>query len=293
MRVLFLGDIVGRDARNLIIERMGDIRAELALDFVVVNCENAAAGYGITAELSDQLLECGIDVLTTGNHVWDQKGGIFNYIDAQPRLIRPVNMSETHFGAGVARVSDANGKRLVVINVMGNVMMRNTDPMFPAVNDALVRNRLGRDADFILVDVHAETTSEKTAMGHYVDGRASLVVGTHTHVPTADHRILEGGTAYLTDVGMCGNYDSVIGMKKEQAIHRFLTEEKVRFEVARGEPSLSGVLVESDEAGRAVDIRPFRQGGLLEPTWPGQGKGPSRPLVPTKPKGGKSPAGTG
>ena len=262
MRVLFLGDIVGRTARNEVIEQMPVLREELALDFIVVNCENAAGGFGITPKICDALFAAGADVLTTGNHVWDKKE-IIDYIASEPRLLRPLNMAEGTPGKGIVQVTNAAGKRLVAVNLMTNLLMAVNDPVFPALNDALVRNKLGRDADFILIDVHGEATSEKMALGHYADGRASLVVGTHTHVPTADHRVLAGGTAYQSDAGMCGDYDSVIGMDKGAATDRFLGRGNSRLSVALGPVTLSGVIVETGETGLATAIYPLRRGWVL------------------------------
>lgn len=268
MRVLFLGDIVGRAARNAVIEQVPGLREEMGLDFVVVNCENSAGGFGVTPTICDELFACGIDVLTTGNHVWDKRE-IIPYIEATPRLLRPLNMAEGTPGNGTVAVTNDKGQRLVVVNAITNLFMNDYDPVFPAVNGALVRNQLGRDADFIMIDLHGEATSEKMAVGHYADGRASLVVGTHTHVPTADHQILAGGTAYQTDVGMCGDYDSVIGMDKQAATARFTGEAAPRLSVAMGEPTLCGLLVESNDTGHAVSITPFRRGGRLSPVTPG------------------------
>ena len=265
MRVLFLGDIVGRLARNEVIEQLPDLRAGLSLDFIVVNCENAAGGFGVTPKICEALFAAGVDVLTTGNHVWDKKE-IINYISAEPRLLRPMNMAEGTPGNGIVQVKNAAGMRLVAVNIMTNLFMAPNDPVFTALNDALVRNKLGRDADFILVDVHGEATSEKMALGHYADGRASLVIGTHTHVPTADHRILAGGTAYQTDSGMCGDYNSVIGMEKEAAMGRFLGRGNARLSVAMGPITLCGVIVETENSGLASAIYPFRRGGVLAKT---------------------------
>ena len=265
MRVLFLGDIVGRLARNEVIEQLPDLRAGLSLDFIVVNCENAAGGFGVTPKICEALFAAGVDVLTTGNHVWDKKE-IINYISAEPRLLRPMNMAEGTPGNGIVQVKNAAGMRLVAVNIMTNLFMAPNDPVFTALKDALVRNKLGRDADFSLVDVHGEATSEKMALGHYADGRASLVIGTHTHVPTADHRILAGGTAYQTDSGMCGDYNSVIGMEKEAAMGRFLGRGNARLSVAMGPITLSGVIVEAEDSGLASAIYPFRRGGVLAAT---------------------------
>jgi metallophosphoesterase (TIGR00282 family) len=265
MRVLFLGDIVGRMARNEVIDQLPDLREELALDFVVVNCENAAGGFGITSKICEALFSAGADVLTTGNHVWDKKE-IIDYIAGEPRLLRPLNMAEGTPGNGMVQVTNAAGLRLVVVNIMTNLFMAPNGLAFTALNDALVRKKLGRDADFILVDAHGEATSEKMALGHYADGRASLFVGTHTHIPTADVQILPGGTAYQTDAGMCGDYNSVIGMEKQTAMDRFLGRGNARLSVAMGPVTLSGVIVEADDAGHATAVNPLRRGGVLAET---------------------------
>ena len=266
MRVLFLGDIVGRTARNDVIEQLPLLRDELALDFIVVNCENAAGGYGITPKICDALFAAGADVLTTGNHVWDKKE-IIDYIASEPRLLWPLNMAEGTPGNGIVQVTNAAGKRLVAVNLMTNLFMAANDPVFPALNDTLVRNKLGRDADFILIDVHGEATSEKMALGHYADGRASLVVGTHTHVPTADHRVLAGGTAYQTDAGMCGDYNSVIGMNAENSINRFLKKDSVKHFPSIGDATLCGVIVECDiKTGLATNIESYIFGAQLKNT---------------------------
>ena len=264
IRVLFLGDIVGRAARHEVIEQVPVLRDEHKLDFLVVNCENAAGGFGVTPKICEALFDAGVDVLTTGNHVWD-KPEIIPYIDTQPRLLRPLNMPEGTPGKGVVTHTNAAGKRLTVINVMTNLFMAANDPVFAALDGALVRQKLGRDADFILVDAHGEATSEKMALGHMVDGRASMLVGTHTHVPTADYRILPGGTAYQTDSGMCGDYDSVIGMNKEAATDRFTGRGNSRLSVALGAVTLCGLLVESDGTGMARSVRALRRGGDLVP----------------------------
>ena len=269
MRVLFLGDIVGRAARKAVIDQVPVLRRELDLDFLVVNCENAAGGFGVTPAICDDLFAAGVDVLTTGNHVWD-KPEIIPYIEATPRLLRPLNMAEGTPGAGVVCVTDDGGQRLVVINAITNLFMADYDPVFPAVNGALVRNQLGRDADFIMIDIHGEATSEKMAIGHHADSRATLVVGTHTHVPTADHQILPGGTAFQTDCGMCGDYDSVIGMDKQAATARFTGANGPRLSVALGEVTICGLLVESDQAGLARTVAPLRRGGRLAAVTPEQ-----------------------
>ena len=263
MKLLFLGDIVGRSARQAVMAQLPDIRAEFALDAVVVNCENAAGGFGVTPAICDDLFAAGADVLTTGNHVWD-KAEISPYIHKQPRLLRPANMAREFPGAGAVIYDLPNGKRLGVMNVMCNLFMADNDNMFEALDKCLAEMVLGRDADAIVIDVHGEATSEKVATGFYCDGKASLVVGTHTHIPTADHRILPQGTAFQTDAGMCGDYISVIGMDPDIAISRFTTRKSGRLSVAIGEPTLTGVMVETDDAtGLARTITPFRRGGHL------------------------------
>ena len=262
MRVLFLGDIVGRAGRVAVIEQLPALRAELDLDFAVINCENAAGGFGITPKICEALFAAGADVLTTGNHVWD-KHEIFDYIAEEPRLIRPLNMAEGTPGNGSVIVTNEGGQRLCAINVMTNLFMAPNEPVFAALDGALVRNRLERDADFILVDAHGEATSEKMALGHLADGRASMLVGTHTHIPTADHHILPGGTAYQTDAGMCGDYDSVIGMEKQAATDRFTGKKSSRLSVALGDVTICGLLVDTNEAGLATDVQPLRRGGHL------------------------------
>ena len=262
IRALFLGDIVGRAARHEVIEQVPALRKEHALDFLVVNCENAAGGFGVTPKICDALFDAGVDVLTTGNHVWD-KPEIIPYIETQPRLLRPLNMPEATPGNGTVTHTNEVGKRLTVVNVMTNLFMAVNDPVFAALDGALVRHKLLRDADFILVDAHGEATSEKMALGHMVDGRATMLVGTHTHVPTADYRILPGGTAYQTDTGMCGDYDSVIGMDKVAATDRFIGRGNSRLSVALGSVTICGLLVEADDTGMAKTVRPLRRGGEL------------------------------
>ena len=219
MRILFLGDIVGRVAREAVRDNVANLRQSLNLDFVIVNGENAAHGFGITAAMVEELLDNGVDVITTGNHVWD-KSEILSYVENQPRLLRPINFppGTPGKGAGLFTVGDKN---ILVINVMGQLFMQTLDDPFAAIEREISACPLSEMADAIIVDVHAEASSEKMAMGHFCDGRASLVVGTHTHIPTADAQILPAGTAYQTDAGMCGDYDSVIGMQKEESVNRF------------------------------------------------------------------------
>lgn len=268
MRVLFLGDIVGRAGRDMVLEKLPELRRKLALDFVVVNGENAAGGFGITGKICASFYEVGVDVITTGNHAWDQPETTA-YIGGDPRLLRPLNYPAGTPGRGANLYQTTKGKKVLVINVMGRIFMDPLDDPFAAVNQTLARHPLGGAADFILVDVHGEATSEKMAMGHFCDGRASLVVGTHSHVPTADAQIFDGGTAYQTDAGMCGDYNSVIGMEKDEPIRRFTRKiSGGRFSPAMGEATMCGVVVETGGDGKAVAIAPLRLGGRLKEQWP-------------------------
>ena len=268
MRLLFLGDIMGRAAREAVIRQVPMLRTQYQLDFVVVNGENSAGGFGITPDIADALFEAGVDVISTGNHVWDQQS-ISGYIAEEPRLLRPLNFPAGTPGRGVG-LFEVGDKRVLVINVMGQLFMESLDEPFAAVERELLACPLGEVADAIIVDVHAEATSEKMAMGHFCDGRASLVVGTHTHVPTADAQVLPNGTAYQTDAGMCGDYDSVIGMEKEEPVNRFVTKLRgSRFGPAQGTPTICGVIVETDDAtGLAKTVHPLRMGGRLSSAAP-------------------------
>ena len=271
MRILFLGDIVGRAARNAVIDALPGLRTELAADFIVINGENAAGGFGITPQIADELFAAGGDVVTTGNHAFD-KAEIATYIAHQPKLIRPANMNPAFPGAGEVIVQNKDGKRLGVVNIMTNLFMAENDNAFQVLDKVLDRLVLGAQVDALLVDVHGEATSEKMAIGHYLDGRASVVVGTHTHIPTADHQILSGGTAYQTDAGMCGDYDSVIGMNKDVATARFTGRplekgKKNRLSVATGNVTLCGLIADIDPVtGLASHISAFRRGGQLSQT---------------------------
>ena len=269
MRLLFLGDIMGRAGRDALMEALPDLRAELSLDFVVVNGENAAGGVGITPQICEGLYQTGVDAITTGNHVWDAKE-IIGYIGGDARLLRPVNYPKDTPGRGAATYSLADGRRVLVVNVMTRLFMDPLDDPFPALDTVLQTARLGRAVDAVIVDVHGEATSEKMAIGHYLDGRASLVVGTHSHIPTADAHVLPGGTAYQSDAGMCGDYDSVIGMEKEPAMRRFIRKMPTgRVPPATGPATLCGVFVETDDAtGLARTVAPLRRGGILAPAGP-------------------------
>jgi metallophosphoesterase (TIGR00282 family) len=264
MRLLFLGDVVGRAGRKVVVDRLPGLVETHRFDFVVVNGENAAGGFGITEEIAQDLIDAGADVITLGNHAWDQREALV-FIERQPKLLRPVNYPNGTPGRGANLYVARNGARVLVMNVMGRIFMDPLDDPFAAVERELDACPLGEQADAVIIDVHAEASSEKQAMAHFVDGRASLVVGTHTHVPTADHQILAGGTAFQTDAGMCGDYDSVIGMEKDEPINRFTSKiGRARFEPAGGEATLCGVAVEIDErSGLARSVQPVRLGGRL------------------------------
>jgi 2',3'-cyclic-nucleotide 2'-phosphodiesterase len=265
MRLIFLGDVLGKAGRNAVHTHLLDLKARYRPDLVVVNGENAAHGFGITEEIYQGLRDVGADVVTLGNHAFDQRD-ILVTIAREQNLIRPINWPAGCPGAGATLVDTASGGRVLVINAMGRVMVEPMlDDPFPAVDQQLEACKLGRDCDAILIDFHAEASSEKMAMGHFCDGRASLVVGTHTHTPTADHMILPGGTAYQTDAGMCGDYDSVIGMDKAEPLQRFLRKLPVeRFKPAEGEATVCGLAVETDNrTGLAVKVAPIRIGGRL------------------------------
>ncbi|MBI3444264.1 MAG: YmdB family metallophosphoesterase [Magnetospirillum sp.] len=271
MKILYMGDVIGRSGRDVIIERLGEIRARLAPDFVVVNGENAAHGFGITPKIADEFFAAGIDVVTLGNHSWDQRE-IMPYMDGEPRLLRPLNYPAGTPGRGVGIYPTTRGRKVMVVQLMGRLFMDPLDDPFAALEKELAKVRLGAGAmDAIIVDIHAEASSEKMSVGHLADGRVSLVVGSHSHVPTADSQILPNGTAYQTDAGMCGDYDSVIGMKKEAAIHKFVRKiPGERLSPAEGAGTLCGVLVETDDrTGLAKSVAPLRLGGRLAETWPG------------------------
>lgn len=271
MRLLFIGDIVGRSGRAIVQDRLPGLVRDWKLDLVVINGENAAGGFGITEAIYHELIDAGADAITLGNHSWDQREALV-FIERAPRLIRPVNYPKGAPGRGAALVEAKNGKRALVINVMGRIFMDPLDDPFAAVEREIAACPLREAADAIVVDIHCEASSEKQAMGYFCDGRASLVVGTHTHVPTADHRIMPGGTAFMTDAGMTGDYDSVIGMVKDEPLSRFLRKiPGSKFEAAGGPATLSGVAVElDDKTGLAVSVSAVRIGAMLEqaaPQW--------------------------
>ena len=265
MRLLYLGDIVGRSGRAAVLDALPRLREALKLDFAIVNAENSAAGYGLTAKIADELFAAGADCLTLGDHAFDQKE-MLTHIERDPRIIRPLNYATTAPGAGAKLFEATRGRRVLVAQALGRVFMnRPFDDPFSAIEAALRKHPLKAGADAVVIDIHAEATSEKMAVGHYFDGKASLIVGTHTHVPTADTMILPRGTAYQTDAGMCGDYDSVIGMDKGEPLKRFITGMPGgRFSPGEGEATVSGVFVETDDAtGLAREVRPIRTGGRL------------------------------
>jgi 2',3'-cyclic-nucleotide 2'-phosphodiesterase len=270
MRILFVGDIVGRSGRKAAIERLPGLIADWQLDCVIVNGENAAGGFGITEAIYSELTDAGADAITLGNHAWDQREALV-FIDRAPRLIRPVNFPPGTPGRGAALIETRKGARVLVVNAMGRIFMDPLDDPFAAVERELAACALKSEADAVVIDIHAEASSEKQAMGHFADGRASLVVGTHTHAPTADHQILPGGTAFMTDVGMTGDYDSIIGMTKDEPMARFLRKiPTARFEPASGPGTLCAIAVETDDAtGLARHIGAVRLGGRLEEARPG------------------------
>lgn len=264
MRVLYCGDVVGRAGRDVVMSSLPELRERYRLDVIVVNGENAAGGFGLTAAICEDFFSVGADLITTGNHVFDQRE-IIGHISREPRLIRPLNMMEGTPGRGVGEVRLTDGRRFLAIQLMGRLFMGSYDDPFRALEGELAKHVLGQSAQAILVDIHAEATSEKLAIGHTADGRVSLVAGTHTHVPTADAHILTGGTAYITDVGMTGDYDSVIGMQKESSMKRFRSNVPgPRMTPALGEATLCAVMVETDDrTGLARSIEQIRLHGRI------------------------------
>jgi metallophosphoesterase (TIGR00282 family) len=269
MRILFVGDVVGRSGRTVVYERLPGLVEKWKLDLVVVNGENSAGGFGITEAIYRELIEAGADAITLGNHAWDQKEALV-FIERAPKLVRPINYPAGTPGRGAAMIEAKNGARVLVINAMGRIFMDPLDDPFAAVDRELIACPLGKAADAIVLDIHGEATSEKQAFGFFCDGRASLVVGTHTHTPTADLRVLPGGTAFMSDVGMTGDYDSVIGMGKDEPMQRFLQRiSTARFEPATGAATLCGVAIETDPAtGLATRVGAVRLGGCLDQASP-------------------------
>ncbi|MDX8353747.1 TIGR00282 family metallophosphoesterase [Cognatiyoonia sp. IB215182] len=270
MKILFLGDVMGRAGRAAISEHLPRLREAWRLDFVVVNGENATSGVGLSGDHAKALLDAGADVITLGDHAFDQKD-MLTFIANEPRIIRPLNFSKAAPGAGARVFTAPGGRKVLVAQVLGQVFMKRPfDDPFSALDALLRQYPLGGQVSASLIDIHCEATSEKMGVGHFCDGRASIVVGTHTHVPTADVMILPGGTAYQSDAGMCGDYNSVIGMEKTEPMRRFVTGmPKARFTPAMDEATLSGLYVETDDrTGKALRVQMVRQGGRLSPAGP-------------------------
>ena len=268
MNILLLGDIVGPSGRKAVIENLPNLIKKKKLDFVIVNGENAAdPGVGITKKNAEQFFEVGVDVITTGNHVWDQAEAL-EFISSEKRLLRPENLAKGSPGKGFCIFNSKNNKKVAVINLRGNIFMKKCDDVFMAAKEFIQKIQLKKNADFIIVDIHGEITSEKMAMGYLFDGKATMVVGTHTHVPTSDHRIMEKGTAYQTDVGMCGDYNSVIGMNRDNSLKKFLKDPSaIKHYPALGEATISGLMVvANNETGLAKEIIPIVFGGQLANT---------------------------
>ena len=265
MNILFLGDIVGNSGCEAVKKYLPKKIEEKKIDFVIVNGENAAKeGVGITEEVTNNLFASGVNVITSGNHVWDQKETL-EHIDRENRLLRPKNMIEPSPGKGFGIYNSKNGLKVGVLNLMGNIFMKKCDDAFEAAQKFILNHKLKKDYDFLVVDFHGEITSEKMAMGHFFDGKATFIVGTHTHVPTSDTIILKNGTAYQTDAGMCGDYNSVIGMNKDNSINKFLKKKSQKHYPATGEASLCGSIIECDvETGLAKSINQFIYGGDLK-----------------------------
>ena len=266
MNILILGDIMGPSGRKAIIKKLPSLIKKKKLDFVIVNGENAAdTGVGITKKNTEEFFNAGADVITSGNHIWDEKETM-EFIVSEKRLLRPENLFKGSPGAGMGIFNSKNNKKVAVINLMGNIFMKKCDDLFDAAKKIIQKVKLKRDADFIIVDIHGEITSEKMAMGYFFDGKATMVVGTHTHVPTSDHRILEKGTAYQTDIGMCGDYNSVIGMNRDNSLKKFFKDPLAKKHYpALGKGTISGLMVEADdETGLSKKVEPIIIGGALE-----------------------------
>ena len=266
MNILILGDIAGPSGREALTKELPSLIKKKKLDFVIVNGENAAdSGVGITKKNTEEFFEAGADVITSGNHIWDEKETM-EFITSEKRLLRPENLIKGSPGLGSGIFTSKNNKKVAVINLMGNIFMKKCEDVFQSAKQFIQIVKLKRDADFIIVDIHGEITSEKMAMGYFFDGKVTMVVGTHTHVPTSDHRILEKGTAYQTDIGMCGDYNSVIGMNRDNSLKRFFKDSSAKKHYpALGEATISGLMVKADdETGLAKKIEPIIVGGALE-----------------------------
>jgi metallophosphoesterase (TIGR00282 family) len=266
MNILILGDIMGPSGREAIIKKLPNLIKQKKIDFVIINGENAAdPGVGITKKNTEEFFRAGTDVITTGNHIWDQKETM-EFITAEKRLLRPQNLFEGSPGKGFGIFNSKNNKKVAVINLMGNIFMKKCDDVFEAAKTFIQKVKLKENADFIVVDMHGEITSEKMAMGYLFDGKATMFVGTHTHVPTSDHRIMEKGTAYQTDIGMCGDYNSVIGMNRDNSLKKFFKDPSAtKHYPALGEATISGLMVIADnETGLANEVEPIVLGKYLE-----------------------------
>ena len=267
MRILFLGDVVGISGCSKVLNNLLDQIKKNNIDFVIVNAENSfETGVGLSKEICEDFFRCGVNVITTGNHVWDQKD-IMNFIDKETRLLRPKNLFEPAPGKGFEIYNVKENIKIGVLNLMGNVFMKKCDDVFEVSKKFMEKYKLKKDYDFLIVDFHGEITSEKNAIGHFFDGKATLVVGTHTHIPTNDARVLNNGTAYQTDAGMCGDYDSVIGMNKDNSLNRFMKKDSVKHFPSKGEATLCGVIVDCNiESGLADNIESYIFGGQLKKT---------------------------
>jgi metallophosphoesterase (TIGR00282 family) len=264
MRILFIGDVIGRPGRDAVAAHLPDLKAQLEPDVVILNGENSAHGFGITPKICEEFYGYGVDIITTGNHIWDQRE-IIPYIDRDKSLIRPLNFPDKTPGQGGAVKQLADGRKILVLNAMGRLFMDQLDDPFAALDKVLSTQRMGQTVNAIFLDFHAEATSEKMAMGHFLDGRVSCVVGTHTHIPTADAQVLPGGTAYQTDAGMTGDFDSVIGMHKDVPVLKFTRKMPTeKMYPAPGDATVCGIFVITDDkTGLATSIEPVRRGGRL------------------------------
>ena len=265
MRILFLGDVVGSTGCSKLVENLPSQKKQREIDFVIVNGENAdESGVGLTQTICEKFFSSGVDVITSGNHIWDQKD-IMQFIENEKRILRPKNFFEPSPGKGFEIFTTVNNFKIGVLNLIGNVFMKKSNDVFEAANEFINKFKLKEDFDFLVVDFHGEITSEKNAIGHYFDGKASLVVGTHTHIPTNDTRILKKGTAYQTDAGMCGDYDSVIGMNKENSINKFMKKDSIKHFPANRDATLCGVIVECNlETGLAKKVESYIFGEQLK-----------------------------